>query len=167
MECQCTKQNIFASQSICMGVSVSLSCLFVHEPPYQTTLVCCIPVFRRCLSRMDHPTIFTYVSFHVRVGLAQTRPNYHHTHHNSPSTHTSFISISSGRMAQPTTLIYTVSHALHYVHGRPMRIHYQLHQMFCHLQLLFLIECSYWFVNSRQHLPFAYLKANQMFVALM
>ena len=46
-----------------MGVSVSLPCLFVHEPPYQTTLVCCIPVFRRCLSRMD------------RVGLAQACPN--------------------------------------------------------------------------------------------
>ena len=58
MECQYMKQNIFASQSTCMGVSVSLSCLFVHESPYQTTLVCCIPVFCRCLSRMDHPTIF-------------------------------------------------------------------------------------------------------------
>ena len=32
--------------------------VFVDEPPYQTTLVCRIPVFRRCILRMDHPTIF-------------------------------------------------------------------------------------------------------------
>ena len=160
------KQNIFASQSTCMGVSVSLSCLFVHEPPYQTTLSVLHSHFSPLFIAHGPPYHF-HISFHVRVGLAQARPNYHHPHHNSPSTHTLFISISSGRMAQPTTLVYTVLHALHYVHGRLMRIHYQLHQMFCHLQLLFLIECSYWFVNSRQHLPFAYLKANQMFVAFM
>ena len=53
-----------------MEVSVSLSCLFVHEPPYQTTVMCCNPVFRRGSSRMDHRTVF-----HVRVGLAQARPN--------------------------------------------------------------------------------------------
>ena len=42
-----------------MEVSVSLSCLFVHEPPYQTTVVCCNPVFRRGSSRMDHRTFST------------------------------------------------------------------------------------------------------------
>ena len=65
------KTDIFAIQSTCMEVSVSLSCLFVHEPPYQTTVVCCNAVFRRGSSRMDHRTVF-----HVRVGLAQARPNY-------------------------------------------------------------------------------------------
>ena len=39
--------------------------VFVHEPPYQTTVMCCNPVFRFGSSRMDHHT-----SFHVRVGLA-------------------------------------------------------------------------------------------------
>ena len=53
-----------------MEVSVSLSCLFVHEPPYQTTVVRCNAVFFRGSSRMDHRTIF-----HVGVGLAQARPN--------------------------------------------------------------------------------------------
>ena len=65
------KTDIFAIKSTCMEVSVSLSCLFVHEPPYQTTVVCCNAVFRRGSSRMDHRTVF-----HVRVGLAQARPNY-------------------------------------------------------------------------------------------
>ena len=65
------KTDIFAIQSTCMEVSVSLSCLFVHEPPYQTTVVCCNAVFRRCSSRMDHRTFSTP----VRVGLAQARPN--------------------------------------------------------------------------------------------
>ena len=37
----------------------------------KTTVVCCNPVFRRGSSRMDHRT-----AFHVRVGLAQVRPNY-------------------------------------------------------------------------------------------
>ena len=64
------KTDIFAKQSTCMEVSVSLSCLFVHEPPYQTTVVCCNAVFRRGSSRMDHRTVF-----HVRAGLAQARPN--------------------------------------------------------------------------------------------
>ena len=32
------KTDIFAIQNTCMEVSVSLSCLFVHEPPYQTTV---------------------------------------------------------------------------------------------------------------------------------
>ena len=59
------KTDIFAIQSTCMEVSVSLLCLFVHEPPYQTTVVCCNAVFRRGSSCMDHRTVF-----HVRVGLA-------------------------------------------------------------------------------------------------
>ena len=63
------KTDIFAIQSTCMEVSVSLSCLFVHEPPYQTTVVCCNAVFRRGSLRMDHRTVF-----HIRVGLAQARP---------------------------------------------------------------------------------------------
>ena len=65
------KTDIFAIQSNCMEVSVSLSCFFVHEPPYQTTVMCCNAVFRRGSLRMDHRTIF-----HIRVGLAQARPNY-------------------------------------------------------------------------------------------
>ena len=63
------KTDIFAIQSTRMKVSVSLSCLFVHEPPYQTTVVYCNAVFRHS-SHMDHHTVF-----HVRVGLAQARPN--------------------------------------------------------------------------------------------
>ena len=66
------KTDIFAIQSTCMEVSVSLLCLIVHEPPYQTTVVCCNAIFRRGSLCMDHRTIF-----HVRVGLAQARPNYH------------------------------------------------------------------------------------------
>ena len=54
------KTDIFAIQSTCMEVSVSLSCLFVHEPPYQTTVVCCNAVFRRGSSRMDHRTFSTF-----------------------------------------------------------------------------------------------------------
>ena len=54
-----------------MEVSVSLSCLFVHEPPYQTTVVCCNTVFHCGSLHMDHRTIF-----HLRVGLAQAHPNY-------------------------------------------------------------------------------------------
>ena len=64
------KTDIFAIQSTCMEVSVSLLCLFVHEPPYQTTVVCCNAVFRRSSLRMDHRTVF-----HIRVGLAQAHPN--------------------------------------------------------------------------------------------
>ena len=32
MEHQDTKTDVFAIQSVCMEISVSLSCLFVHEP---------------------------------------------------------------------------------------------------------------------------------------
>ena len=42
-----------------MELSVSLSCLFVHEPPCQTTVVCCNPVFHHDYLCMDHPTVFT------------------------------------------------------------------------------------------------------------
>ena len=59
MERQDTKTDMFAIHSTCMEISVSLSCLFVHEPPYQTTVVCCNPVFHRGRSCMDHPTVFT------------------------------------------------------------------------------------------------------------
>ena len=51
----------FTLQSTCMEVSVSL--LFVHEPPYQTTVVCC-SLFVIAVD-VDHCT-----AFHVRVGLA-------------------------------------------------------------------------------------------------
>ena len=54
-----------------MEVSISLSCLLVHELPYQTVIVCCNPFFHHGSSHMDHCTIF-----HVRVGLAQAHPNY-------------------------------------------------------------------------------------------
>ena len=33
--------------STCMEVSITLSCLSVHEPPQQTAVVCCNPVFFR------------------------------------------------------------------------------------------------------------------------
>ena len=71
MECQDIKTDIFATQSTCMEVSVSLLCLCVHEPPYQTTVVCCNAIFRCDSSRMDHHAVF-----HMGVGLAQARPNY-------------------------------------------------------------------------------------------
>ena len=51
--------DIFALQSTRMKISVSLLCLFVHEPPYQTTVVCCNPAFRCGYLCMDHPTVFT------------------------------------------------------------------------------------------------------------
>ena len=64
------KPNIFASQSTCMGVSVSLSCLFVHEPPYQIYTNVLQSCFFPGSSRMDHRIVF-----HVRVGLTQAHPN--------------------------------------------------------------------------------------------
>ena len=66
------KPNIFALLSTCIEVSVSLSCLFVHEPPYQTVVVYCNSIFRQGSSCMDHLTIF-----YIRVGLAQAHPNQH------------------------------------------------------------------------------------------
>ena len=54
-----------------MEVFVGLSYLFVQEPPYQTTVVCCNAVFHHGSSCMDHRTILN-----IRVGLAQAHPNY-------------------------------------------------------------------------------------------
>ena len=59
MEHQDTKTDIFTIQSTCMEISISLSHLFVHEPPYQTIVVSCNPVFHCGYSRMT-PTIFTH-----------------------------------------------------------------------------------------------------------
>ena len=53
-----------------MEVSVSLSWLFVNELPYQTTVVCCDPIFHRDRLRTNHRTIL-----HVSVGLTQACPN--------------------------------------------------------------------------------------------
>ena len=61
----------FVPLRTCMEGSVSLSCLFVHEPPYQTVVVCCNPVFLHSSSHMDHRTIF-----YVRVGPARAHPNH-------------------------------------------------------------------------------------------
>ena len=54
--------------STCM--EVYYVCLYVHEPLYQTTVVCCNPIFHRGSLIMGHLT-----AFHVRVGLAQACPN--------------------------------------------------------------------------------------------
>ena len=40
-----TKLNNSALQSTCMKASISLSHLIVHEPPYQSMIVCCNSVF--------------------------------------------------------------------------------------------------------------------------
>ena len=55
-----------------MEVSVSLLCLFVHKPPYQTVVVHCNPIFRCGSSCMDHHT-----AFYVRVQLTQARCQLH------------------------------------------------------------------------------------------
>ena len=44
------KLTILVLLSTCMEVSISLSCLFVHEPPYQIVVVCCNPIFAAVLS---------------------------------------------------------------------------------------------------------------------
>ena len=49
------KLNILMLRSTGMEISISLSRLFVHEPLYQTTVVC-----------LDYCT-----AFHVRVGITQ------------------------------------------------------------------------------------------------
>ena len=64
------KPNIFVLLSTCMEVSVSLSCLFVHEPLCQTPVVCCNSIFRHSSSHMDHCTVL-----YVRVGFAQDCSN--------------------------------------------------------------------------------------------
>ena len=60
--------RIFALLSNCMEVSISLSCLFVNNPLYQTVVVCCI-ICHGSLC-MVHCTVF-----YIRVGLAQARSN--------------------------------------------------------------------------------------------
>ena len=50
-----------------MEVSVSLSCLFVHDPLYQTVVVCCNPIFRHSSSCMNHPTKFPLVWGSLRL----------------------------------------------------------------------------------------------------
>ena len=64
------KSNIFVLLRICMEVSISLSCLFVHEPPYQIVVVCYNSVFCHGSLRMDHCTVF-YVKSEARSGLPQ------------------------------------------------------------------------------------------------
>ena len=73
MEHQDIKTNIFTIQSTCMEISISLLCLFVHEPLYKTTVVCRNPVFRHSYLCMDHTTIFT--CFPHKCGLARAHPN--------------------------------------------------------------------------------------------
>ena len=77
MKRQDTKMDIFAIHSTCMEISVSLSCLFVHEPPYQTTVVCCNLVFHRGRSHMDHPTIF--MRFPCKCGARSGSPQLQNT----------------------------------------------------------------------------------------
>ena len=55
--------------SNCTEVSVSLSCLFVHEPPYQTVVVCCNPFLPRFF--MHEPPYQVPTS----VGLTEAHPN--------------------------------------------------------------------------------------------
>ena len=57
---------------IFLEVSISLSCLFVHEPPYQTVVVCCNLVFAVVFSAWMTIPFCT----HIGVGLAQAHPNY-------------------------------------------------------------------------------------------
>ena len=67
MERQQMKPNIFVLLSTCLEVSMSLLCLFVHEPLYQTVVVCCNPVFHFGSSCMDHPTKFPLVWGSLRL----------------------------------------------------------------------------------------------------
>ena len=69
------KIKYFELLNTCMEISVSLSCLLVHELPYQTAVVCCNSVFCSGSLHMDHCTIS-----YSRVGLAQAHPNYEHMH---------------------------------------------------------------------------------------
>ena len=71
MERQYMKSKIFASRSTCMAVSVSLSCLFVHEPPYLN--------YTSVLQSHFSPQFFVHGAphqLHVSVGLTQARPNH-------------------------------------------------------------------------------------------
>ena len=69
MECQYTNPNIIALQSTRMDVSLNLSCLFVHKPLHQTTVVHCNRIFRRRSLHMDHRTVL-----HIRVGSLWLAP---------------------------------------------------------------------------------------------
>ena len=62
MESQYTKPNISILQSTYMEISISLSCLLVHEPLYQTTVVCCNPVFHCGSLYINHCAVL-----HVRM----------------------------------------------------------------------------------------------------
>ena len=75
MERKDTKKDIFAIQSTCIEISVSLSCLFVHEPPYQNYSSDCVAVpFFTAVIRTWTTLLFSSV-LHVSVGLAQAHPN--------------------------------------------------------------------------------------------
>ena len=64
-----TQSRVFLHYKVatCVEIFISLSCLFVHEPLYQTR-VASVLQFRFCYSSlcMDHLAIL-----HVRVGLTQ------------------------------------------------------------------------------------------------
>ena len=61
-------QIIIALQSTCMEVYISLSCLFVHEPPYLN--------YTSVLQSHGSSHINHLTALHVRVGLTQVRSNY-------------------------------------------------------------------------------------------
>ena len=69
------KPNVFVLLSTCMEVSISLLCLLVHEPLYQTVAAHCDSVFCHSSSRMDH---HVHTIFNIRVGLTQAHPNEHY-----------------------------------------------------------------------------------------
>ena len=69
------KPNVFVLLSTCVEVSISLSCLFVHEPLYQTVAVHCNSVFCHGSSWMDH---HVHTIFNIRVRLTQAYPNEHY-----------------------------------------------------------------------------------------
>ena len=60
------KLNILALLSTGMDIVVSLFYLFVHEPPYQVTVLCCNPAFSHKFMYMDHN-----IAFHIRMGFTQ------------------------------------------------------------------------------------------------
>ena len=66
MEYQYTKPNIFTLQS---NSCMEATCLFVHEPPYQTTLVCYNPIIHHhdplCMDRR--------AVLHIKVRLTQVQ----------------------------------------------------------------------------------------------
>ena len=62
----CITKHLYGS----IRETVSLLCLFVHEPPYQTTVVCYNFVFHCSSLHMDH-----HANFHITVGLSEAQPN--------------------------------------------------------------------------------------------